>query len=343
MIIQRYVWAICIGLGGVVLLPRMIQGQTSNSQIDPEVVAAWKAYDEFAQRLQGSKTSTYRDQLTGRMIVRKRQYCQNLAGALIRRIPVEGNHDEGEEVLVQNRQYNFEVRSTQPNVYRLVTYNPDPTAPLLLCTVPVRDAIFVDINPHYCFGYRRLWQIFDVSSNVKVQQSRRVPTPQGERYRIDFDGEYALPGDKDTRRVRGYLLLDPNRKWCIERAEYKEWSMLDGKPSYELDYVTEYFTKVHASGFPLVIREVVQSKGYSPRLERKLDRVEEKVYEIELSTDDDEAPFLLSAFGLPEPVGVVWEKKTPVYGWLLLAAGALGMLALLFRWLAQRQQRRSGG
>jgi hypothetical protein len=52
-----------------------------------------------------------------------------------------------------------------------------------------------------------------------------------------------------------------------------------------------------------------------------------------------ESEFRLTAFGLPEPVGVVWEKKTPVYVWLLVAAGVLGLLALLFRWLAHRRQR----
>jgi len=37
-------------------------------------------------------------------------------------------------------------------------------------------------------------------------------------------------------------------------------------------------------------------------------------------------------------VGVEWRRKTPVYVWLLLAAGVLGLLALVLRWLAQRRR-----
>jgi hypothetical protein len=54
--------------------------------------------------------------------------------------------------------------------------------------------------------------------------------------------------------------------------------------------------------------------------------------------EPSDAEFTLSAFGLPEPVGVVWEKKTPVYVWLLLAAGVLGLLAVVLAWLAKRRR-----
>ena len=46
----------------------------------------------------------------------------------------------------------------------------------------------------------------------------------------------------------------------------------------------------------------------------------------------------LSYYGLPEPVGVEWGRKTPVYVWLLVAAGVLGLLALGLRWLAHRRR-----
>jgi hypothetical protein len=52
----------------------------------------------------------------------------------------------------------------------------------------------------------------------------------------------------------------------------------------------------------------------------------------------DEREFTLSSYGFPEPVGVEWEKKTPVYVWLLLAAGVLGLLAVVLAWLAKRRR-----
>jgi hypothetical protein len=49
--------------------------------------------------------------------------------------------------------------------------------------------------------------------------------------------------------------------------------------------------------------------------------------------------FYISAFGLPEPVGVVPPRRTPVYVWLLVAAGVLLTLGIFFRWLARRLRR----
>jgi hypothetical protein len=48
--------------------------------------------------------------------------------------------------------------------------------------------------------------------------------------------------------------------------------------------------------------------------------------------------FRLTAFGLPEPVGIAMPKRpTPRYVWFLIAAAGLGVLAVLFRVLARRR------
>ncbi len=60
------------------------------------------------------------------------------------------------------------------------------------------------------------------------------------------------------------------------------------------------------------------------------------------ASEPPEAEFTLTAFGLPEPVGVTWERPTPVYVWILAAAGGLGVLAWLFRWLARRRRQAPG-
>lgn len=51
--------------------------------------------------------------------------------------------------------------------------------------------------------------------------------------------------------------------------------------------------------------------------------------------------FRLTAYGLPEPNDVVWEKPTPTYVWLLAAAGGFGLLALAFAYLKRRAARRA--
>ena len=53
----------------------------------------------------------------------------------------------------------------------------------------------------------------------------------------------------------------------------------------------------------------------------------------------DPEEFRLTAFGLPEPPGVKWERSTPPYVWVLIAAAITMSLAILFRRLARRRAR----
>jgi hypothetical protein len=51
--------------------------------------------------------------------------------------------------------------------------------------------------------------------------------------------------------------------------------------------------------------------------------------------------FRLSYFGLPEPEGVVWEKPTPMWVWLIVAGSVLAILAMGFRFLQKRVARKA--
>ncbi len=51
--------------------------------------------------------------------------------------------------------------------------------------------------------------------------------------------------------------------------------------------------------------------------------------------------FTLTAFGLPEPVGVEWKRPTPRYVWILVGAGICAVLAVGFRYLARHRWRAS--
>ncbi|MEJ5277359.1 MAG: hypothetical protein WHU94_15750 [Thermogemmata sp.] len=124
--------------------------------------------------------------------------------------------------------------------------------------------------------------------------------------------------------------MDPEAGWCI-REEVRRYVYADGvKESRNwFDYT------INTSGYPILRqhRNITQGQtdgGATFRFE--------VVRHLELSESDDppEWEFTLSAFGLPEPVGVVWERRTPVYVWLLVAAGVLLTLAVFFRWLARR-------
>ena len=42
-------------------------------------------------------------------------------------------------------------------------------------------------------------------------------------------------------------------------------------------------------------------------------------------------------YGIPEPPGIIWERPTPTYVWLLLATGGFGVITLACRWLLKRR------
>jgi hypothetical protein len=312
-------------------------GQEVDPRIDRQAVTAWMAYEQFAQNLQGSITRTSTNHSTGKIRVLKYDYRKNALGASIRYIPLEGITDE-ERVWVQNRKYSFLLESKKPKIYQLIVcdFDLDKTLPLL--DDSIHNTITKSLSSHYIFCTDWLWKILCTSSSIKVLQVGRISSSQGERYRIELKGEYALDS-QTVNYVNGYLILDPSRMWCLERVEYKERSILKGKQSYELKRIIQYMTEMNSFGFPFLKRKVTTSEGYSYRLERKLHSIEDEVYEVEASEGNDESPFLMSAFGLPEPVGVVWEKRTPVYVWLFVAAGVLLTLGIFFRWLARRLRR----
>jgi|DewCreStandDraft_5_1066085.scaffolds.fasta_scaffold01119_19 hypothetical protein len=93
------------------------------------------------------------------------------------------------------------------------------------------------------------------------------------------------------------------------------------------------------SGLPVPLRSMKQEVYRSGDWSMEINSTYE--FQVDPSIDPPEREFTLSAFGLPEPPGVTWvqERRTPVYVWLLVAAGVLLTLALVFRWLARRLRR----
>jgi hypothetical protein len=131
----------------------------------------------------------------------------------------------------------------------------------------------------------------------------------------------------------GRLTLDPARHWCLVSAELRERTLvgvatekitndLDDRPG-----PVPFVKKAHsveewslADGKKMTIQSDLEFKASRPAREPA-----------------DEV-FRLTAFGLPEPVGIAPPRRPiPRYVWFLIAAAGLGVLAVLFRVLARRR------
>jgi hypothetical protein len=162
--------------------------------------------------------------------------------------------------------------------------------------------------------------------------------------RADFE---ARPGQPFTdpmiswtrEPVWGWFEVAPDQEWTVRAFEYTymapghkpEIPLVKARVNGEVSYTAS------PDGRPMVtyFKRSTSWRDLPPD-----SMIEMKDLQIEYGPVSEER-FRLSYYGLPEPPGVTWEreKKTPVYVWLLVAAGVLGMLALLFRWLAHRRQR----
>jgi hypothetical protein len=114
----------------------------------------------------------------------------------------------------------------------------------------------------------------------------------------------------------------------MKKCEYKFQS---GPKSPVNDQIATYQYEKGEKGFPIlkIIRlEYFDSKG-------KLERHEESVFTLSFA-DVPERDFTLTAFGLPEPVGVTWPKPTKWWVWISLGAAFAVGIALVLAMLGRR-------
>ncbi|VTS08108.1 hypothetical protein [Tuwongella immobilis] len=88
------------------------------------------------------------------------------------------------------------------------------------------------------------------------------------------------------------------------------------------------------------VNETFDELSIRQNVERTRTVESETIYEYHSESREDDWYYTLSAFDLPEPVGVHLARPTPVWVWLLTAAGVFAAAAGLFRWLQLRPLRK---
>ena len=187
---------------------------------------------------------------------------------------------------------------------------------------------------------------FPLPTLMRHPTFRVVKLREGERegvrvLRADFE---VSPGHPFTDRmiswtqepVWGWFEVAPSQEWTVRAFEYTymapghkpEIPLVKARVNGEVSYT------VGSDGRPLV---TYYKRSTSWRDLPPDSMIEMKNIQIEFNPVSEER-FRLFYYGLPEPVGVEWERKTPVYVWLLLAAGVLGLLAVVLAWLAKRRR-----
>jgi len=163
----------------------------------------------------------------------------------------------------------------------------------------------------------------------RVVGMRRVSREGRELWVVDFECPHAVDKPPPYFVQGGTMTLDPTGYWTLMEGRFHIQDIIaTGKIEIHIDYKFD-------NGVPIPVRYYQtgsRSNGTKFR--------EEFTYDWSVPARSlPESEFTLSHYGLPEPVGVVWERRTPVYVWLFVAAGALLTLGIFFRWLARRLRR----
>ncbi len=173
---------------------------------------------------------------------------------------------------------------------------------------------------------------------------RVVPhvTSSGTSYEIDFDFAKTDVPEHQIARVYGTIITDSRFSGVIKSAKY----IVEAKYGKgDTNYACE--VRPDRDGYPVLISTTVSgaftesSGNVHPNI---ISRTEFE--DLQASTIKDE-DFRLTAFGLPEPVGIVWDdektpiiQSTPLYVWLFAGAGGFAILAITFAYLRRRVLRK---
>lgn len=140
------------------------------------------------------------------------------------------------------------------------------------------------------------------------------------------------PDPAEPRKlVGGVLLLDPARGWLpVTATALVKTNVATGT------HTTEY--ELGPGPTHPVRREVERAEYVMPGKPEPWRHTWASEWDLRVPGPlPDTRDFTLSAYGLPEPVGVTWARPTPRYVWFLLAAGGFVLLAVGFRYLARRR------
>ena len=147
--------------------------------------------------------------------------------------------------------------------------------------------------------------------------------------RLDYVTKTAAPQGIVTT---GWMDLDPAAGWTV-----REHSLVTTAGQTVITSTHHFTVRGGDTGVPELVAEKSTIKRTTGGVDRGyIDRY--VTYQFTPAVDSPEREFTLSAYGLPEPVGIVWDRPTPRWVWLLAGAAGLALVAVLFRFLARRNR-----
>jgi hypothetical protein len=304
-----------------------------------EAPPQWEEYDRVSRELQGVLAFSGTDSLQNSQDDSRLEYKTNGRGTVLRifgKTKSKGKaNPQHDEVYGFNPRYAFELRRKAVEAPWVLTKHLERRTGTDLGRATTRiNSYLTCINFGVRCGYTRepLAELVR-KPDFRVGSCRKVQKDGEELVEVAFTYSFTEGPKKWRTNLKGKLLFDPRQYWCWRSGDIQVTGdtingtlKLRGTQSNKGDELPPLSRVWESEGdwvFPMAGVRNRKKLRYEATLSRP----------AELPADEE---FRLSAFGLPEPVGVVWDKPTPTYVWLLAAAGVVGALAFGFRYLARR-------
>jgi hypothetical protein len=316
---SRYGIRSVIVLCGIVVFPRSSfadQSEAMKQRFFNEAPNAWEEYRLYSKRLQGivEKTIIIEGQVHS---VTHVEYKSNPRCKMVLTQSLPPGDSQG-EVFSCNSLYGF-------NLKRNTNDSPWILADLQIGTLQVGPKGWDDFPALRLCISTQLYELVELirQPNFRVVHAEPIQRNGIGLCKIDFV----------SQQTSGTLLLDPNRFWTVSRSTIREESsnqIIVARQDIELLSATVKY--------PIPKRWVLNKDLEDKRGKTKVAQVicEFDLKDVSQPPNDNE--FTLSAFGLPEPMGILQlEKPSRTWLWLLEGAVCAGLLAVLFAWLKRRQ------
>lgn len=325
------------------LAPRPALGQSSSQYLDRlnnQALPRWNEYARFAKGISGSLRAVAQTKgpSAGKYHTEGEVHIKQTShSALLQddwKVLEADDTRPVSTVFACNARYAFQAdRRTRESEWLLKSYVLGSTdgSDVTQDNKPLRDLIFESVGPQFMvmnISLPSLIQDAKFSIAAMTDESRNG-TPF---VRLEFDFDNPIDAKSFATPLQGgSLLLDPRNDWHIHEADLR----LKGSNGESAMLHCQFSFKA-VSGPHLLPTHSTRSRKVSGKETFELS-VEYDLRETNDSIQDSE--FTLSAYGLPEPVGVTWAKPTPRFIWFLIAGGASAIIALAFFYSKNRLAR----
>lgn len=308
---------------GICLLHGSVAARADESEIltqrfFQEAPHAWEDYGSYVERLQGTRERTITIDGKVRSITRI-EYKSNPRCKLVLTQSLNTEDSLG-EIFAFNPRYGFNLKRKTNDV------------PWMLADLQIGTS---RVGP---MGWERFpalrlcidAQPYELPELIRLPEFRIVRAAL-----IQHSGLELCQITFDSKETDGFLVLDPNRFWTIHQSKLRTTNsnaIIISRQEIELrDRGAKYPVPKH--------RLLNKEFANGPKPGKSEAKVEEELDVKELSMLPDDNQFTLSAFGLPEPMGMQAPSRSHAYLWIASAAVGAAAIAMLFRWLTLRSRK----